>query len=151
MTTKIDIYEKLINAKKTNNKLDNIIYTMIWSDIQTYTKLGEVTPEKVEEIIKRHLKQSIETCNFFKTRNKDGDNEKIKEFNYRIAELRNLLPPQYTESELEHMIGKFFDQNKEIDFSLLIKESMKLFGDKSDKTMISQVCRKIYFRNKKNS
>jgi len=148
MTTKIDIYEKLMKAKRMNDKIGNSVYTMLWSDIQTYTKLGEVTSKIVVDIIKRQLKQNIETRNFHLTRNNEHDAAKIAEFDVRIDKLKALLPLQLTEAEVKLEADKIYKQMDSPDLSHFIKACINELGEYSDKAMISQVARNIIFGSK---
>ena len=148
MTTKIDIYEKLMKAKRMNDKIGNSVYTMLWSDIQTYTKLGEVTPKIVVDIIKRQLKQNIETRNFHLTRNHEHDAAKVAEFDVRIDKLKALLPLQLTETEVKLEVNKIYERMDSPDLGNFIKTCMNELGEYSDKAMISQVARSIIFKKK---
>lgn len=134
--TKEFVYNKLIEARKTRNKVFESLYGNLLNKIMVTEKDGRhtlpISEETVNDLAQKEIKEIEETLSFYKEPCQNSI-----DFEAQIAELKQYLPKNLTEEEVISIIKDLSTSEKNI--GKLTGLVCKAVGSRFDRSMAASL------------
>ncbi|MBU1129894.1 GatB/YqeY domain-containing protein [Patescibacteria group bacterium] len=100
---------------------------------------GEMEDSDVSAVLQKELKNKKESKQMFEKASRD---DLVKEIEYEIELLQVYLPEEINEEEVEKIVGRIVDENKEANFGLMMNKVMAELRGKVDGGLVSKLVKK---------
>ena len=131
-----DLKKEMMLAKKRKDKETADTLMMLLD----YTQ--KIAKEKNEEPNIEHLKQAVKKyLKIIEDAEKSGIKSNEKEIILKIK--KEIFPPEFTETELTHIIMEFFNDNPDAKPGQVLGWLRKQFGDRVNMKLASQLANKL--------
>jgi len=131
-----NLKKEMLLAKKRKDK-DTANTLMMLLD---YTQ--KIAKEKNEEPNTEHLKQAVKKyLKIIEDAEKSGVESKEKEIILKIK--KEIFPPEFTETELTHIILEFYNDNPNVKSGQVLGWLRKQFGDRVDMRVANKLVNKL--------
>jgi len=131
-----NLKKEMLLAKKRKDK--EVADTLMM--LLDYTQ--KIAKEKNEEPNTEHLKQAVKKyLKIIEDAEKSGIKSKEKEIILKIK--KEIFPPEFTETELTHIILEFYNDNPNVKFGQVLGWLRKQFGDRVDMRVANKLVNKL--------
>lgn len=105
---------------------------------------GEISDEEILSVISKQVKTHKESIEMFKKASRD---DLVRKESAQLAILENYLPKQLTDFDIKDTVEKIKtkleNEKRQVNFGLLMSETMKMLKGKAEGGLVAQVVKEV--------
>ena len=139
--SKIDwLNEEIIKEYKAGNEKRRVfLQTLKAAILQKQKDKGELTEDDESQILKVELKQRQQARSEYESA---GREDMLSKIDFEITTLKEMLPPEMSETEIEEIVVKVIGEQEDKSFGNIMKQSMIALKGQADGSVVSQLVKK---------